>query len=64
MTPEEISGKALLALYRGRGKAEGHPGELMTVVSPALSAARRPKSHYRGREIAKREKSVDAFACN
>ena len=64
MTPEEISGEALLALYRGRGKAEGHLGELMSVVSPALSSARRPKSHYRGRAVGKRANGVDAFACN
>ena len=36
----------------------------MSVASPAMSSARRPKSHYRGREIARREKGVDAFACN
>ena len=64
MPPGEISGEALLALYRRRGKAEGHLGELMSVVSPALSSAPRPKSHYRGRRIAKPGKGVDAFACN
>ena len=31
----EMSGEDLLALYRKRGKAEGHLGELMSVVSPA-----------------------------
>ncbi len=40
------------------------PGELMTVVSPALSSASRCKSPYRGRKIAEREKGVDPFACN
>ena len=54
----------LLALYRKRGKAEGHLGELMSVVAPALSSTSHRKSHYRGRKIAKREKGVDAFACN
>ena len=54
----------LLALYRKRGKAEGHLGELMSVVAPALSSTSRRKSHYRGKEIRKREKGVDAFACN
>ena len=44
--------------------AEGHLGELMSVVSPALSSTSRRKSHYRGRKIAKREKGVDPFACN
>ena len=36
----------------------------MSVVAPALSSASRRKSHYRGREIGKREKGVDPFACN
>ena len=60
----EMSGEDLLALYRKRGKAEGHLGELMSVVSPALSSTSRRKSHYRGKEIRKREEGVDAFACN
>ena len=64
MPPEEMSGETLLAMYRKRGKAEGHLGELLSVVSPALSSAPRPKSHYRGREVRKRAKGVDAFACN
>ena len=64
MPSEEMSGEDLLALYRKRGKAEGHLGELMSVVSPALSSTSRRKSHYRGKEIRKREKGVDAFACN
>ena len=64
MPSEEMSGEDLLALYRKRGKAEGHLGELMSVVAPALSSTSRRKSHYRGKEIRKREKGVDAFACN
>ena len=64
MPSEEMSGEDLLALYRKRGKAEGHLGELMSVVSPALSSTSRRKSHYRGKKIAKREKGVDPFACN
>jgi len=64
MPADEVSGEELLALYRKRGKAEGHLGELMSVVSPALSSTSRRKSHYRGRRIAKREKGVDPFACN
>ena len=55
MTPKEMSGEDLLALYRKRGKAEGHLGELMSVVAPALSSTSRRKSHYRGRKIGKRE---------
>ena len=64
MPSGEMSGDDLLALYRRRGKAEGHLGELMSVVAPALSSTSRRKSHYRGKEIRKREKGVDAFACN
>ena len=48
MTPGEMSGEALLALYRGRGKAEGHLGELMSVVSPALSSAPPPQEPLPG----------------
>ncbi|MDE2763458.1 MAG: hypothetical protein OXQ94_00755 [Gemmatimonadota bacterium] len=59
----EMSGEDLLALYRKRGKAEGHLGELMSVIAPALSFTSRRKSHYRGKEIRKREKGVDPFAC-
>ena len=33
----------LLTLYRKRGKAEAHMGELMDVLDPALSSARRSK---------------------
>ncbi len=43
------SGARLLGLYRMRGKAEGHMGEFMDVLAPALSSAPRAKSHYRGR---------------
>ena len=64
MAAEDMSGEDLLALYRKRGKAEGHLGELMSVVSPALSSTSRRKSHYRGRRIAMRARSVDPFACN
>ena len=41
----------LLAKYRKRGKAEGHMGELMDVLDPALSSAPRPKTHYRGKPL-------------
>ena len=34
MPSEEMSGEDLLALYRKRGKAEGHLGELMSVIAP------------------------------
>ena len=41
----------MLAQYRKRGKAEGHMGELMDVLDPALSSASRPKTHYRGQPL-------------
>jgi hypothetical protein len=55
---------ALLALYRRRGTAEGHFGELMDVLGPALSSTRRPKSHYRGQPPRRRHGSGDPFAAN
>ena len=61
---EEKPADELLALYRKRGKAEGHFGELMSTLAPALSSARRPKSHYRGEEPAIRTPSGDPFAAN
>jgi hypothetical protein len=51
---EKLSGEALLALYRERGKAEGHMGELMDVLAPALSSSSR----------ARWPKTSDAFARN
>jgi hypothetical protein len=51
---ETLSGEALLALYRERGKAEGHMGELMDVLAPALSSSSR----------ARWPKTTDAFARN
>ena len=60
----EMSAGALLAMYRQRGKAEGHMGELMSVVAPALSSSPRPKGHYRGRPVQKRAPGADAFANN
>ena len=48
---DRYSGARLLGLYRMRGKAEGHMGELMDVLAPAFSSAARPKSHYRGRPL-------------
>ena len=45
-------------------RRRAHLGELMSVIAPALSSTSRRKSHYRGKEIRKRENGVDAFACN
>ena len=46
----------LLVTYRRRGKAEGHMGELMDVLDPALSSSSRPKSHYRGKPLTREAK--------
>jgi len=43
---ERYPADKLLALYRKRGKAEAHMGELMDVLDPALSSTRRPKKDY------------------
>lgn len=61
---EEMDGRALLDLYRKRGSAEALMGEWMNVIEPALSSARRPKSHYRGTVPTNRTKSGDPFAIN
>jgi hypothetical protein len=63
-TAEEMSAEALLELYRDRGTAEGHFGELMDVLDPALSSSPRPKSHYQGREPTNRFAPGDSFAHN
>lgn len=61
---EQMRAEDLLALYRRRGKAEGHFGELVGVVDPALSSSNRPKSTYRGRRPRQRAEPYDPFAVN
>jgi len=61
---EQMDAEALLDLYRERGTAEGHLGELKSVLEPALSSSPRPKNHYRGVEPKKRYGSCEAFAHN
>lgn len=61
---QEMPAEELLALYRRRGKAEGHFGELVGVVDPALSSTNRPKSTYRGRCPRDRAEPCDPFAVN
>lgn len=63
-TPEQMNGDDLLELYRERGTAEGHQGELKSVLEPALSSSPRPKSTYRGKPPKKTGPSIDAFAHN
>jgi len=63
---DQKSGVELLEHYRQRGTAEGHMGELMNVLRPALSSAPRPKTHYRDKVPTNRTPSyaMDAFAHN
>jgi Transposase DDE domain group 1 len=63
-TKEQMPAQDLLDLYRERGTAEGHQGELMSVLEPALSSSARKKSHYRGKAPKKVYPSADAFAHN
>lgn len=63
-TAEQLSPEDLLDLYRKRGSAEALMGEWMNVIAPALSSARRMKSHYRGTEPKERTASGDPFAIN
>jgi hypothetical protein len=63
-TQQQMPAQELLTHYRQRGTAEGHFGELMDVLAPALSSAPRPKTSYRGKPPARRSASVDAFAHN
>jgi hypothetical protein len=60
----QMTGQALLEYYRQRGKAEGHMGELMDVLDPALSSTNRAKSHVRGKKPKTSTPAVDAFGCN
>ncbi|HEX5747469.1 MAG TPA: hypothetical protein VFZ09_14585 [Archangium sp.] len=63
-TREQMSAEQLLTHYRQRGTAEGHFGELMDMLAPALSSARRPKSNDQGHPPVRRSVSIEAFANN
>jgi len=63
-TAEQMPDAALLELYRDRGTAEGHFGELVDVLDPALSSSPRPKSRYRGELPVRRYPSADSFQIN
>ena len=63
LSRKRYEAEALLTQYRKRGKAEGHMGEFMDVLDPALSSASRPKTHYRGQPLkseAKPEATTEA----
>ncbi|HKK03997.1 MAG TPA: IS1380 family transposase [Gammaproteobacteria bacterium] len=47
----ERDADSLLALYRQRGTAEGHLGELMDVLDPALSSTPRPNRRHAGQPV-------------
>ena len=59
-----MDAEMLLSLYRERGAAEGHQGELMSVLAPALSSSPRQKSHYRGKPPKRVYPQADSFAHN
>lgn len=61
---KQMPAEDLLPLYRQRGTAEGHMGELMDVLAPALSSALRPKSKYRNDEPKRRYPGGDPFEIN
>lgn len=63
-TCDQMDAEALLELYRERGTAEGHQGELMSVLEPALSSAPRTKRHDRGKPPKKVYPQADSFAHN
>jgi len=63
-TAQEKDADTLLETYRQRGTAEGHLGELMSVLRPALSSVPRPKTHYRGKKLEKRQVSANSFYIN
>ncbi|CAN5770471.1 IS1380 family transposase [soil metagenome] len=62
--PKEMDGFQLLERYRGRGDAERDFGELNTAFQVGLPSSPRPKSHYRGRDIATPCLPFDAFGAN
>jgi DDE family transposase len=63
-TAEQMPADKLLEHYRQRGTAEGHMGEWMDVLAPALPSAPRPKKTYGGKKPVQNTPSVDAFAHN
>jgi hypothetical protein len=61
---DQIDGRTLLKTYRQRGTAEGHLGELTSVLAPALSSTTRQKEHYRHHSPQKRTPPGNPFAVN
>lgn len=63
-TKDQMPADQLLDTYRQRGTAEGHFGELMSTLAPALSSSPRPKSNYGGKKPRQVSNSIDCFAVN
>jgi|CXWL01.1.fsa_nt_gi hypothetical protein len=63
-TAEEKDADTLLETYRQRGTAEGHFGELVNVLHPALSSVSRQKTHYRGETPKKRYAAANSYHIN
>lgn len=63
-TEADMPADDLLPHYRQRGTAEGHFGELMDAIRPALSSNKRPKSHYRGRQLPQEKRKNLSFWTN
>jgi len=61
---EEMPPEELLEFYRARATMERHIGEIKSVLSPALSSAPRPKSHYRRRRPKKTTPPRDGEKAN
>lgn len=63
-TANVLRGLGLLHLYRRRGKAEGHIGELSDSINAKLSSTNRTKSHYKGQAILVYEDPLQPFHVN
>lgn len=61
---EAMNAEAVLDLYRQRGMAEGHMGEVMDVLEPALSSTTRTKTRYAGRSLTPLPTDTDPFGRN
>ena len=64
---EAMSAEEILQLYRERGTAEGHMGEVKAFLAPALSSSPRPKSQYAGAPVYRAvdpPTAIDPFARN
>lgn len=58
LDPSDFSGEEIAKIYRQRGKAELHQGEMKAACKFAFPSSPRKKSHYRGRELATIKESV------